>query len=437
MPLHLRRRQPARHGRARPGRPGFGTGTDAADLRMYQAMRTMRRRRTGRGTPPSARRFVDQLDLPATLRRSLSRRRDLPDSEIVARLEIAARMINANLGFRVLDRRLRRLRQPRQPARRCTPTRMQELNAAIARFYAVLNPAWASRVTIMTFSEFGRTSWDNDGQGTDHGSAAPHFVIGPNVKGGLYGQQPSLAGLDRWERMAHHVDFRSYYASIIDGWLGGGSTEVLGGTFENLGLFARAPGKARRRSPIAAGGGGRRRPAASCRSARSGSSTHATAPAACSSGRSVRARRSRVPIAGRGRGPGDGATAVVANVTAVDVSQPELRHRLSRWDGAARHVEPQRRPGTPGAEPGRDGRRQRRLDRGLQLARHGALPRRRVRLLPADGGDRFTRSRRLGCSTPRSGIGVEPPGRWPRPAADRRPGHRPRRCPGVGRPRSS
>jgi hypothetical protein len=72
----------------------------------------------------------------------------------------------------------------------------------------------------VTFSEFGRTPWGNDGAGTDHGTSAPHFVIGHNVKGGWYGQRPSLAGLGRWDRMAHHVDFRSYYASIIDGWLG-------------------------------------------------------------------------------------------------------------------------------------------------------------------------------------------------------------------------
>ena len=39
--------------------------------------------------------------------------------------------------------------------------------------------------------------------------------------------------------MPHTVDFRSYYASIIDGWLGGGSSDVLGGNCENLGLFAR------------------------------------------------------------------------------------------------------------------------------------------------------------------------------------------------------
>ena len=42
--------------------------------------------------------------------------------------------------------------------------------------------------------------------------------------------------------MAHHVDFRDYYGSVIDGWLGGGSSEVLNRSIEDLGLFASAPG---------------------------------------------------------------------------------------------------------------------------------------------------------------------------------------------------
>ena len=76
-------------------------------------------------------------------------------------------------------------------------------------------------MTFITFSEFGRTSQSNDGAGTDHGTTAPYFVFGSNVQGGLYGERPTLAGLGRWGCMAHHVDFRDYYGSVIDGWLGG------------------------------------------------------------------------------------------------------------------------------------------------------------------------------------------------------------------------
>jgi uncharacterized protein (DUF1501 family) len=222
-------------------KPNFGTSTDNSDVQMYQAMRTMRTPAHGAWHAAVGQAFVDQLDLAATLAGQYPADDALSDTEIVAGMEIAARMVNANLGFRVLTVGFgdfdSHANQPEMHT-----SRMQELNSAIARFYAVLNPAWSSHVTIMTFSEFGRTPWDNDGQGTDHGSSAPHFVLGPNVKGGLYGQQPALSGLDRWDRMDFHVDFRSYYASIIDGWLGGGSTDVLGGTYENLGLFARAPG---------------------------------------------------------------------------------------------------------------------------------------------------------------------------------------------------
>ena len=89
----------------------------------------------------------------------------------------------------------------------------------------------------MTFSEFGRTSWSNDGRGTDHGTAAPHFVFGARVKGGMYGQRPALAGLKRWDRMAYHVDFRDYYGSVIDGWMGGGGSDVVGKPVNDLALF--------------------------------------------------------------------------------------------------------------------------------------------------------------------------------------------------------
>ncbi len=160
--------------------------------------------------------------------------------EIVGKLEVAARLINANLGLRVITAGFgdfdSHAGQPQQH-----PARMVELNDAIGRFFSTLDERWAGRVTLMTFSEFGRTSHANDGQGTDHGSSAPQFVMGAGVRGGFYGQRPSLAGLRRWERMPTHVDFRDYFGSVIDGWLGGGASDVLGGGREDLGLFRAAP----------------------------------------------------------------------------------------------------------------------------------------------------------------------------------------------------
>ena len=224
-----------------PSTPGFGADDSELSRRGYQAMRSMQSGANGPWFAAVSEAMVDQLDLARQLAPVIPEADQLSDTKIVAGLDVAARLINANLGFRVMSAGYgdfdSHAGQPEQH-----PLRMQELNAAVKRFFDVLDPAWRSRVTVMTFSEFGRTPWNNDGLGTDHGSSAPHFVFGQNVRGGMYGQQPSMAGLQRWERMGHHVDFRSYYASIIDGWLGGGSSDVLGGNFENLKLFSRGPG---------------------------------------------------------------------------------------------------------------------------------------------------------------------------------------------------
>ena len=184
------------------------------------------------------------------------------------------------------------------------------------RVFAVLDPAWASRVTVMTFSEFGRTSYANDGAGTDHGSAAPQFVFGANVRGGRYGQRPSLAGLGRWDRMAHHVDMRSYYTSILDGWLGGGAGDVFGGAYENLQLFARPPGQLDDGTtaplPTVIGGLSAFVPVTPARLADTRESNAPLGPDGVL----------RVQVTGAPGIPSTGVTAVVANVTAVDPTAP-------------------------------------------------------------------------------------------------------------------
>lgn len=70
---------------------------------------------------------------------------------------------------------------------------------------------------IMTYSEFGRRAAQNASKGTDHGTSAPHFVMGGKVKGGLYGQQPSLSDLANQD-LKHHVDFRQLYATVASRW---------------------------------------------------------------------------------------------------------------------------------------------------------------------------------------------------------------------------
>jgi len=72
---------------------------------------------------------------------------------------------------------------------------------------------------MMTYSEFGRRPAENGSRGTDHGTAAPHFVFGGRIRGGFYGRQPSLSALEG-KNLAHHVHFRRLYATAAQEWLG-------------------------------------------------------------------------------------------------------------------------------------------------------------------------------------------------------------------------
>lgn len=93
------------------------------------------------------------------------------------------------------------------------------------------------RVLLMTFSEFGRRVSDNANGGTDHGAAAPMFVVGDKVKAGLLGQYPSLAPTDLFEGdIKFKVDFRSVYAAVLENWLKTRSEPILGRRFQPLQL---------------------------------------------------------------------------------------------------------------------------------------------------------------------------------------------------------
>ncbi len=94
-------------------------------------------------------------------------------------------------------------------------------------------------VTVLVFSEFGRRVPENTSLGTDHGTANHMYVIGKPVKGGHYGQAPSLTKLDEGDNLVYTTDFRRVYASVIDGWLGCKDAEqLLSGKFETFPVFS-------------------------------------------------------------------------------------------------------------------------------------------------------------------------------------------------------
>ena len=106
---------------------------------------------------------------------------------------------------------------------------------AISAFYEDLKEHNATdNVVLFVFTEFGRRVHDN-GSGTDHGAGGHAFVIGDTVKGGLYGEYPSLEAGKLMEGDLHYNnDFRGTYATLLERWLHLDSKPIVGGTFEQL-----------------------------------------------------------------------------------------------------------------------------------------------------------------------------------------------------------
>ncbi|MFN3215982.1 MAG: DUF1501 domain-containing protein [Acidimicrobiales bacterium] len=150
---------------------------------------------------------------------------------------LAARLINLNVGARIIHIGLDGF-DHHEGQRPQHDEFMASLDRAIDRIMRQVHPRFRDRVMIMTYSEFGRRV-EPTGSGTDHGTAAPLFVVGSGVKGGMYGEQPSLGRLDERGDFRHTVDFRSVYATILDDWLDADPDEILGRKYDQLGFVAR------------------------------------------------------------------------------------------------------------------------------------------------------------------------------------------------------
>lgn len=116
---------------------------------------------------------------------------------------------------------------------------LTQLGGALAAFYADLAALGRDRdVLTMTWSEFGRRPEENGSEGTDHGTAAPMFLLGGTVNGGFYSTPPSLTDLDGGN-LKYTTDFRSVYASVLERWAGAPSMDILGAPYPLIeGLLA-------------------------------------------------------------------------------------------------------------------------------------------------------------------------------------------------------
>jgi uncharacterized protein (DUF1501 family) len=215
----------------------FGGSADATDRRLYDALRSFAGTGHNRGGwyDAIAATITTQLDVADQISPVFTA--PLPENDTSRDFELAARLINANLGTRVIDIGLGGLDTHANQEGDLTRI-LTDLDAGITRLYASLEPAWRPRITIAVISEFGRTLFENESHGTDHGTANPVLVIGSRVKGGLHGERPSLEGLPNyWDRIEATCDFRSVYANLVSHVFAADPAQILGGRISSFDLL--------------------------------------------------------------------------------------------------------------------------------------------------------------------------------------------------------
>lgn len=143
-----------------------------------------------------------------------------PDSPMGFWLRLTATAIFADIGPRVYWNTQGDAYDTHATQRGVHDGLLADLDACLDAFYrdCVLHGA-DQKVVVMTWSEFGRRVEENDSGGTDHGTSAPMFVFGSKVRGGLFGEPPSLTDLDPDGNLKYAVDFRRVYASMLANWI--------------------------------------------------------------------------------------------------------------------------------------------------------------------------------------------------------------------------
>jgi uncharacterized protein (DUF1501 family) len=166
---------------------------------------------------------------------------DYPPFRLAGSLRTVAQLIRADIGIRIFFTELGGGgiggfdNHANQLGNHCAL--LHQLSESAAAFVRDLKrDRLLDRVLLMTFSEFGRTVKENGRRGTGHGAAAPIFLTGGKLKGGLVGLHPSLTDLDNGA-LEFHIDFRQVYATLLDRWLGFDSRIVLTGDFERLDIL--------------------------------------------------------------------------------------------------------------------------------------------------------------------------------------------------------
>ena len=191
------------------------------DTSVYSARDTIARLRTAQAkyTPRAA--YNDNVNLVYSSR-----------NQLASALQLAAQLIVSGVGAKILHVTLGGFDTHDQEFAR-HESLMGYVDSAISAFHADLTAyGMADRVLIATWSEFGRRAQETGNAGTDHGTAAPMFLIGDTVKGGLFGETPSLQ-VGRGN-LKYGVDFRAVYQEILESHMKVDAREVISQRFERI-----------------------------------------------------------------------------------------------------------------------------------------------------------------------------------------------------------
>ena len=164
-----------------------------------------------------------------------------PETALANDMAIVARLIKGQLGARIYVVSIGGFDTHAEQEPLHTQL-LQEIGGAIKAFVADMEAAQLmDNVLIMSFSEFGRSIFENGSFGTDHSTAAPLFMVGNNFTGGFHGIAPDLTATDAFGDPLFTIDFRAVYQHVLQGWFGltpAATQSILGATFNALDIFS-------------------------------------------------------------------------------------------------------------------------------------------------------------------------------------------------------
>jgi uncharacterized protein (DUF1501 family) len=158
------------------------------------------------------------------------------DASLSGQLDVVAKLININVPTRVWSVSLGGF-DTHADELQSQNGLLKVLSDSVSKFYGqIQNISRANDVVVMVYSEFGRRVHANASQGTDHGTSAPVFIFGNKVKGGFYGDQPSLTNLNQGDLWAT-TDFRDVYGGLLHDLLNQPVDQIIPGWNSTLSVF--------------------------------------------------------------------------------------------------------------------------------------------------------------------------------------------------------